>query len=205
MRSLKAPIPCILMLVAMLSPHAKGAYVLTVSQSGSNVVANGSGSINTAGLSNGGTATIGAALWPSFPFGSLIEMAAGVQPVKLWLAVSGPASFGSGPQVFASSASGSTIGLIANDGLYLDPGYVSGSPLSSTATWNNTTIAGLGLTPGTYTYTWGTGPNADSFTLIIGAVPPSPTPIPSSLYLVAAGGALVAAWRIFAARAHSVA
>ena len=35
--------------------------------------------------------------------------------------------------------------------------YVSGTPISSTSEYDNTTIQGLGLNPGTYTYTWGTG------------------------------------------------
>ena len=41
-------------------------------------------------------------------------------------------------------------------------GYVSGSPLTGTATWTNQTIAGMGFTPGSYLYTWGSGANADS-------------------------------------------
>jgi PEP-CTERM motif len=48
---------------------------------------------------------------------------------------------------------------------------VSGTYLSDTSTWNNTTLAALGVTSGTYTWTWGTGPTADSFTLEAGPVP----------------------------------
>jgi len=35
-------------------------------------------------------------------------------------------------------------------------------------TFNNATFASLGLTPGTYTWTWGTGLLNQNFTLIIG-------------------------------------
>jgi len=47
-------------------------------------------------------------------------------------------------------------------------GYVSDTPLSSGATWNNATFASLGVTPGTYVWTWGTGLPNQNFTLIIG-------------------------------------
>jgi len=39
--------------------------------------------------------------------------------------------------------------------LVLPTGYTSGSALTTSETWNNTTLAGLGLTDGTYTWTWG--------------------------------------------------
>ena len=59
--------------------------------------------------------------------------------------------------------------MIGNFGaaLLVPEGYVSGNALSSSATWNNATFASLGVTPGTYVWTWGTGAN-QNFTLIIG-------------------------------------
>jgi hypothetical protein len=36
-------------------------------------------------------------------------------------------------------------------------------------TFNNETLASLGVTPGTYEWTWGTGLPNQNFTLIIGA------------------------------------
>ena len=63
-------------------------------------------------------------------------------------------------------------------------GYVSGTVITSGATWDNTTLAALGVTDGTYVWTWGAGPNADSFTLNIGQ---SPVPEPASLALLGAG------------------
>jgi hypothetical protein len=44
---------------------------------------------------------------------------------------------------------------------------VSGTQLKNTATYTGQTISSLGLTPGTYTWTWGTGAHADSFVLVI--------------------------------------
>jgi hypothetical protein len=67
--------------------------------------------------------------------------------------------------------------------LFLPVNYVSGAPLSDSATWDNATIASLGLTPGTYTWTWGSGASADSFTVQIEAS----TPQPGSMALLGAG------------------
>ena len=60
-------------------------------------------------------------------------------------------------------------------------------------TFDNTTIAGLGLTAGTYSYTWGRiGPTDDRLTIIISSVPE-----PSSLVMagMAVAAGLIAAWR----------
>ena len=47
-------------------------------------------------------------------------------------------------------------------------GYVSGATLSDSMTFNNATFASLGVTPGTYVWTWGTGLENQNFTLVIG-------------------------------------
>jgi hypothetical protein len=47
-------------------------------------------------------------------------------------------------------------------------GYVSGAALSDSMTFNNETFAAMGLTPGTYVWSWGTGLPNQNFTLIIG-------------------------------------
>jgi len=46
-------------------------------------------------------------------------------------------------------------------------GYLFGDPLSGTATWNGTNFGNLGVNPGTYVWTCGTGAD-QNFTLIIG-------------------------------------
>ncbi|HLX97622.1 MAG TPA: PEP-CTERM sorting domain-containing protein, partial [Roseiarcus sp.] len=65
---------------------------------------------------------------------------------------------------------------------------MSGSPLSDTSTYDNATLATLGVTPGVYEWTWGTGPN-QNFT--VDAVPE-----PSTWIMALAGfaGLGVAAW-----------
>jgi hypothetical protein len=63
-------------------------------------------------------------------------------------------------------------------GVYLDvpAGYVSGTFLSDSATYSGKTLASLGVTPGTYVWTWGTGAN-QNFTLQIPVPPPTGPPI----------------------------
>jgi hypothetical protein len=58
--------------------------------------------------------------------------------------------------------------------MHVPSGYTSGSSLSDSDTFDSTTISALGLTPGTYTYTWGSGGNADSLTVDIQGAAPEP-------------------------------
>jgi PEP-CTERM motif len=102
----------------------------------------------------------------------------------------GPSNFGPGTIQFASSGGGDAAGILSQD-IYVPANYVSGSQLSDSATWNNTTISALGLTPGTYTWTWGSGPTADSLEVVV-------VPEPSSFILlgiVAAFGFIACRWR----------
>ena len=94
----------------------------------------------------------------------------------------------------ASSESGDALGInvILNGTtpvLVVPIGYTSGTPLSATDTFDGTTIAGMGLTPGIYNDTWGTGAG-QVFTIIV-------APEPSTLLLggIDVGFGLIAAWR----------
>ena len=86
---------------------------------------------------------------------------------------SGPTSFGSGGLTLASSGSGDMVGTFAVmmtvdcRPLSLFQGAMSpGNFLSNSATYSGKTFATLGVTPGTYVWTWGTGAN-QNFTLQI--------------------------------------
>lgn len=61
------------------------------------------------------------------------------------------------------------------DRIHLSTAYVSNSPLNATATWAGATFTSLELIPGTYNATWGSGATADSLTIIIGADTTNPT------------------------------
>jgi hypothetical protein len=110
--------------------------------------------------------------------------------------ISGPTSIGTTTaQQFATTGTGLIAGVnyINFTGMgviEIDQGYKSGAQISSTATWANSTFSSLGLTPGTYEWTWGSGPNADDLIVQIG---PSAVPAPTSLALAGVGGGILLA------------
>ncbi len=168
--------------------QANAAMSIYVYESGSNVIAVSSGSVNLTGLNFLGSANDAGVSWGSFGLGSkLVVGPAGVGSTYVYDGSTGPAFLGASSANWADSGSGKTFGFMGSGYVVVDRSYVSGSPMSSTSTWNSKTIAGLGLTPGTYTWTWGSGANADSATLNIGAVP-EPT---SMLLSMVAGGMML--------------
>ena len=97
--------------------------------------------------------------------------------------ISGPINFGPGSIKFATASTGDFVG---REGLniFVPTGYASGAPLSDTSTYAGQTIAGLGLTPGSYVYSFGSGAAADTFTVIIAGA--ASVPEPASLTLLSA-------------------
>ena len=147
---------------------------MTISEVGSDVIMSGSGSLNLTGLIEGsvqanggingtsGTWVIGSstAFFARKFYGNIVNVY--------------PNSFGSGytaPTSYSGDTFGVQIGSISRD-IILPIGYTSGSPLSGAATFANNTISSMGLTPGTYLYSWG----SDSIRLEIATPAPTPTP-----------------------------
>ena len=164
---------------------AQAAYTVTFEQMGSNVVATGSGTIDLTGLSPNGPGFGGPGLDPNV--GSVGTGPTALTSVNFYTGFSGPTSFGPGSGAVPDSGTGDQVAIYGDVsvGLLVVPSnYVSDTALSSTSTFDKATIASLGATPGTYKWTWGTGANADSFTLNIEAVA---MPEPASLPLLVMG------------------
>jgi hypothetical protein len=173
-------------------PSAEAGYVVTLEQVGGDVVATGSGPLDLRGLSSLGLDADQAGMLPLF--GTIITGPAppNITPTTAYAGISGPTSFGSGGVLlFADSGSGDLVGVHGNTGILVVPdGYVSGDPLSNTATYLNRTFATLTVTPGTYEWTWGTGEN-QNFTLTIGPIL-VPEPASAALLGAALAGLLLA-------------
>jgi hypothetical protein len=166
-----------------MARNAEAAYIVTLVQDGSNVVATGSGSLDLASLTDSGPGPQSAVIEPFFGaifVGSTTSTVVDAYYVNF----AGPGSFGTGGYSAPSSGSGPLVGRSdGGGGLILVPdGYVSGASLgTSTDTWDNASFASLGVTPGTFTWTWGSGASADSFTLDVAV------PEPGSIALLATG------------------
>jgi hypothetical protein len=166
------------------APPAKAAYIVTLMQQGSNVVATGSGTVNTVDLTQGPTITGPNALINPNEGELALQLTNMQQPFNLFTGITGPASFGSGGLTNADSSSESPdAGRILIDGSLGQLAVSTSAFLSNTATWDNATLNSLGVTPGTYVWTWGTGTDADSFTLDV--VAPASVPEPASVALLA--------------------
>jgi hypothetical protein len=155
-----------------LSTSAKAELVIDITQQGSDVVATGFGTVDTTDLLAGSNGPSPAAV-----VGVNAFIGIGAGSATSYVTISGPTSFGSGGLFSASSSSGSVFGINgAGHFLFVPVGYASGSFISGSDSFNSTTISDLGLTPGTYTYTFGTGPDADSVVVNIGNVSAVPEP-----------------------------
>jgi len=142
------------------------AYTVTLKQLGANVVATGSGAINLTGL----TFVISGADNPGIvPFSGVISTGPFASMIDGYRGFTGPMDFGSGAGALPNTASGDFVGISGVGlGLFVPLNYISGTALSDSMTFNNATFASLGVTPGTYTWTWGTGLPNQNFTLVIG-------------------------------------
>jgi VPDSG-CTERM motif len=165
----KKLLPLILFGIAvtsLVSVQPAQAFTITLEQMGANVVANGSGAFNLTGLSFVGPAQLFASIRPNFAF---LALASGT--VDTYVGVGGGTIFGTGGLTLASSSGGNAVGVVGGE-LFVPQGYVPGTSLSGTSTYNNATFASLGLTPGTYVWTWGTGLPNQNVTLVIGGSVP---------------------------------
>ncbi len=181
--------------LCVVSP-AHASYVIDFQEVGSNVVMTSAGSINLAGLTaiGAGPLSKGATIVPQ---SAQVTLNPAARNINIYDGFSGPLSFGTSASSEAASSvfthallfapavvnwNGSTgrIGLATN--------YVSGASLgTNTATFAGS-FASLGMTQGTYTWTWGSGATADSLTINIGRVTqPGAVPEPATWAMLILG------------------
>lgn len=157
-------------------------FTINIYESGSDVVMTASGSLNINDLTfvnnsnlGGGGIGINTATFIMGGLGSF-DTYSGITTF--------PSSFGSGSGAGSTSSSGDIIGVIIDMippyFLAVPSGYTSGSQIYSIQTFNNQSFSSLGLVPGTYTYTWGSGANTDAINVIIGVAPVTTTTTTSS-------------------------
>ena len=160
--------------IALFGVHATGtkaqaAFVFNIQQVGQNIVVTGNGSINTDALSEVTRYSRVANFNPSVAIIDVGPVA--LTPAVQFYGLNGPASFGIGGVAYPNLGSGDLVGVDIGEEVSVPPGYTSGAPLADSATFDSETFTSLGLTPGTYLYTWGRGATADSLTINIGTVP----------------------------------
>ena len=146
---------------------------VTIVESGGNVVMSASGSLNindlilvsssTGPYGGGGLGvTTATFLMGTFPGNGAQYSGFTTTPSNF-----GPGAGGGG----ATSSSGDVFGVIFQGAppysLIVPVGYTTGTAISSSQTFSGQTLSSLGLTPGTYTYTWGSGANADSINVVV--------------------------------------
>ena len=158
------------------APVAQAHYIVTLTQRGSDVVETGNGSLDLTALTFlGGSHMEEARINASV--GLVVLGPTNPTPIAVYAGMTGPINFGSGGFEYANTGTGSLVGLAGSliPGLPIlgvPVGYVSGSSLrTSTDTWDDATFASLGVTPGVYTWTWGSGRDADSFRLVVAGRP----------------------------------
>lgn len=163
-----------LLSIALLSLTAQAVtasgILINVVESGGDVVATASGSINTTGF--GSPINVGASsrLIGRFPGNNSdwVRLGGGVSgalSAYTTLSISPPSTqFASIMAINATTSTGDTVG-IRNDLLELPSSYVSGAVISGSSTWSNKTLVQLGLTAGTYVWSL---PNSQTVTVQIG-------------------------------------
>ncbi|APW60977.1 PEP-CTERM sorting domain-containing protein [Paludisphaera borealis] len=186
--------------VSMSAGQARADLTFTLEEVGSDVVLSGSGSINTSVLTP-------YAQWFFNPTAILspgegrFTLGVGFDLGDRYIIYQGAVVFGPGVLQSASSYTGDALDLNGGDGFIgLPPGYVSGAPISLSMTFASQTLATLGATPGTYTWTLSPGGNnggtiTDTITLQVGAG--AAVPEPSTLAMLSAGclGLALRRWR----------
>ena len=184
----------------LLPGTAKGAIVINIEQQGSDVVASYSGSIDLTGIgfnilgSANSNRMVASGPQISFQNGAANKGSLTVFGKNPWSVA--PSAFGTGGSFDADSATiatGNAFGFQLQ-GFFIEPAYVSGSPISGSMTFENQTLASMGIDVGTMNATFSSG---DTMSVVVSGSGPAPVPEPGTWAAAAllVGGAAFARWR----------
>lgn len=182
------------------APRAGAALLINIYNNGSDVQLDASGSFNylpTGNIYFGGVAT-----YVNPQLGVVGLFPNSYTQLKSYSLISSPANFGTLGYAYPDLDIATDWNFnLSKTAIVLPSNYTAGTSVSGAATFTGNTIGSLGMTAGTYYYTWGDGVNTDTATLVISASPPGPGPSPvpePGTWAAAAmllGGAGFAGWR----------
>jgi hypothetical protein len=166
---------------AVTAVTAQAAYIATATETSGDVVFDGSGTLDLTAWTYSSTNNRSSFVQADdfIGFGASLEDDY-VSPANF----NGPSNIGPGTSFVSTNIeAGDYTGIgISWSGLLVPSGYTSGQALAGSATFTGQTFSSLGLSPGTYEWTWGSDASADSYTLNVGAVP-----IPAAVWLFGSG------------------
>lgn len=166
----------LMLLLGAAATPAAAAVTITARETGGNVVFTSAGSLNLSGLTRNpsGTTTLFGGINTTVPY--VVLGASPVTPVTvdLYQPTSIPAAFGTDPNnKIANVGSGPRWGVFSSR-VYVPTTYASGDSLAGSLAFNGATFQSLGITPGTYVWSWAN----DTVTLKV-------VPVPAALPLMA--------------------
>jgi hypothetical protein len=160
---------------------ADAAFIATMQQVGSNVVVSGSGSFDLAAFNSVAVTNGSSRIAPNFPL--VVLGSTSISGIRAYFSstFTGPSNFGTGGFFSADLGTGDRVGLGAFVGpvLLVDAVYVSGTALTASSTFLNTSLTGLGVTIGSYVWSWTTNGITETFTLNI-LDPNAPVGVPAA-------------------------
>ncbi len=172
----------------LAATSANASVVVNIYEDAGNVVTTYSGTLDLGGVSVSTGLGIGPdQLRPAYPAyyrlgGAYVGFGGAAGSGASWIGGTG--------LIAASSASGDLFGFRGDvNVVYFGAGYISGSLISGGMTFAGATLASLNMVEGIYNnlFTWGSGSNADSISMVISKTAPSPVPLPAGLPLLIAG------------------
>lgn len=174
-------------LLVIISGKASAELIINFTESSGNVLVDANGSLNIDALVYSDSFAYSSIFVDPSSAALSIGTQNSVTVDRYFLGSAGPNQFGPGlARISADSGAGDRIDVIGTGNgrrLLLPTGYTSGTLLSSSSIFNNSTFTSLGLSTGTTSIAWGIGGSADRVTVNIQA---TSVPEPSSFALFGA-------------------